>query len=79
MTFEGFMYDGVMTPIGVTDAVMHPNGISFLRFEYPSALGSEVQAVCRVAERLMPALGFDESVFNIEFFVRPDGTSTSSR
>ncbi len=38
VTFEGFMCGGRMTPIGVTDAVMHPNGISFLRFEYPSAL-----------------------------------------
>ena len=38
VTFEGFMHHGVMTPIGITDAVMHPNGISFLRFEYPTAL-----------------------------------------
>ena len=38
VTFEGFMHRGVMTPIGITDAVMHPNGISFLRFEYPTAL-----------------------------------------
>ena len=77
VTFEGFMCDGLMTPIGVTDAVMHPNAISFLRFEYPSALGSEVQAsMARVAERLMPALGFDRSLFNIEFFVRPDGSIT---
>ena len=38
VTFEGFMCGGRMTPVGVTDAVMHPNGISFLRFEYPSAL-----------------------------------------
>ena len=77
VTFEGFMCDGRMTPIGVTDAVMHPNGISFLRFEYPSALGPEVQAsMARVASRLMPALGFDRSLFNIEFFVRPDGSIT---
>ena len=32
--------------------------------------------MARVAERLMPALGFDRSLFNIEFFVRPDGTIT---
>ena len=37
VTFEGWMQGGRMTPIGVTDAVMHPNGISFVRFEYPSA------------------------------------------
>ena len=38
VTFEGFMHDGEMTPVGVTDAVLHENGISFLRFEYPSKL-----------------------------------------
>ncbi len=74
VTFEGFMHRGRMTPIGVTDAVMHPNGISFVRFDYPSTLPDAVTtAMAGVAERLMPALGFDESLFNIEFFVRGDG------
>ena len=30
VTFEGFMHDGSMTPVGITDSVMHPNGISFV-------------------------------------------------
>jgi hypothetical protein len=73
VTFEGFMQSGRMTPVGVTDAVMHPNGISFLRFDYPSTLPSRVQhAMAEVAGRLMRALGFDDSLFNIEFFVEPD-------
>jgi biotin carboxylase len=75
VTFEGFMSEGRMTPIGVTDAVLHPNGISFLRFEYPSGLPDETQGrMAEIAARLMPALGFDRSLFNIEFFVRPDGS-----
>jgi biotin carboxylase len=74
VTFEGWMQDGRVVPIGVTDAVMHPNGISFLRFEYPSRLPEEPQrAMADIAARLMPALGFGDSTFNIEFFVRPDG------
>jgi len=74
VTFEGWMQGGRVTPIGVTDAVMHPNGISFLRFEYPSRLPEGQQrAMADVAERLMPALGFGDSMFNIEFFVGPDG------
>ncbi len=74
VTFEGWIQDGRVTPVGVTDAVMHPNGISFLRFEYPSRLPEGPQrAMADVAERLMPALGFRDSMFNIEFFVRPDG------
>ena len=66
-----------MTAIGVTDAVMHPNHISFLRFEYPSRLPEGPRrAMADVAARLMPALGFDNSMFNIEFFVQPDGRLT---
>ena len=74
VTLEGWMQGGKVTPIGVTDAVMHPNGISFLRFEYPSRLPEGPQrSMADIAERLMPALGFGDSTFNIEFFVRPDG------
>lgn len=74
VTFEGFMHHGVLTPIGVTDSVMHPNQISFLRFDYPSSLPAGLHArMAGIAERLMRGIGFDDSVFNIEFFVRPDG------
>ena len=77
VTFEGWMAGGRMTPIGVTDAVMHPNGISFLRFEYPTRLPEGPQrAMADIAARLMPALSLDQSIFNIEFFVRPDGRVT---
>lgn len=76
VTLEGFMHAGKMTAIGVTDSVLHPNGISFVRFDYPSALPSDVSnRLCEIAEVLMPALGFDDSVFNIEFFVEADGTA----
>jgi biotin carboxylase len=76
VTFEGFMRAGKMTAIGVTDSVLHPNGISFVRFDYPSAVPSSVSDRLRkIAEVLMPALGFDGSLFNIEFFVDADGTA----
>lgn len=76
VTFEGFMKAGAMTAIGVTDSVLHPNGISFVRFDYPSALPSAVSDhLCEIAETLMPALGFDDSLFNIEFFVEADATA----
>lgn len=76
VTFEGFMRRGALTPIGVTDSVLHPNGISFVRFDYPSELPHDVVGrLGDVAGALMPALGFDDSLFNIEFFVAPDGTA----
>ena len=74
VTFEGFASNGEVTPIGVTDAVMHENGISFLRFEYPTSLPEGPQReMAEIAARLMPALEFDGSLFNIEFFVGDDG------
>ena len=74
VTFEGFVANGEVTPIGVTDAVMHENAISFLRFEYPSSLPEGPQLeMAEIAERLMPALEFDGSLFNIEFFVGDNG------
>jgi len=74
VTFEGFVAGGAVTTIGVTDAVLHENGISFMRFEYPSRLPAHTTAAMNsVAERLMPALGFDQSLFNMEFFVTPRG------
>jgi biotin carboxylase len=74
VTFEGFMRRGEVTPIGVTDAVLHENDISFLRFEYPTTLPDAAQRrMAEIASRLMPALGFDQSIFNIEFFVGADG------
>ena len=76
VTFEGFMHRGVLTPIGVTDSVMHPNGISFVRFDYPSEVAPEVAGrLSDIAGVLMPALGFDDSLFNIEFFVAADGSA----
>jgi biotin carboxylase len=76
VTFEGFMHRGDMTPIGVTDSVLHPNGISFVRFDYPSTLAPAMcDGLSDIARRLMPALGFDDSMFNIEFFVHPDGSA----
>ncbi|MEO8423645.1 MAG: ATP-grasp domain-containing protein [Actinomycetota bacterium] len=76
VTFEGFMRAGKMTAIGVTDSVLHPNGISFVRFDYPSVLPASVSdSLSEIAEELMPTLGFDGSLFNIEFFVATDGTA----
>ncbi len=74
VTFEGFMCDGSLTAVGVTDSIMHPNGISFLRFDYPSRLPSDVQRrIAEISERLMRGIGFNGSLFNVEFFVGTDG------
>jgi ATP-grasp domain len=72
VTLEGFALHGRVTTIGVTDSVKYRGTNSFERFEYPSALPQERQRELReVAEALVPALGFDDGFFNIEFIIAP--------
>ena len=74
VTLEGFVSQGRVTTIGVTDSVKYPGTLSFERFEYPSSLSQERQAeLSDVAERVLPALGFDGGFFNVEFFVPEEG------
>jgi hypothetical protein len=76
VTLEGYVHNGRVTTIGVTDSVKYPGTLSFERFEYPSALPEERQAeLGDVAARVVPALGFDGGFFNIEFFVPAEGRS----
>ena len=74
VTLEGYVSGGRVTTIGVTDSVKYPGTFSFERFEYPSKLSEATQAeLSDVAERVLPALGFDWGFFNVEFFVPDDG------
>lgn len=74
VTLEGYVYGGEVTVVGVTDSVKYAGSSSFERFEYPSALGAErEEELAVVAARLLPALGFDQGFFNVEFFVPPEG------
>src|SRR5207253_2240919 len=43
VTLEGYVFDGRVTTIGVTDSPKYPGTNSFERFEYPSALPLERQ------------------------------------
>jgi hypothetical protein len=74
VTLEGFVRQGQVTVIGVTDSVKYEGTNSFERFEYPSRLGPDRLVELRhVAERLMPAVGFDSGFFNVEFVVPAEG------
>ncbi len=74
VTLEGYMFEGEMTVIGVTDSVKYAGTNSFERFEYPSLLPRErLEELTDVAARLLPALGFDGGFFNVEFSVPEDG------
>lgn len=72
VTLEGYTHGRRVTTIGITDSVKYPGTLSFERFEYPSALSEERQAeLADVADRVLPALAFEDGFFNVEFFV-PD-------
>jgi hypothetical protein len=73
VTLEGYVFDGRVMVIGVTDSVKYPDTNSFERFEYPSALPPErLRELAAIAEQLLPAIGFDHGFFNVEFFVPGD-------
>ena len=74
VTLEGYVHNGRVVTIGVTDSVKYPGTLSFERFEYPSILSPERQTeLSDIAERVLPALGFDTAFFNVEFFVQESG------
>ena len=76
VTLEGFVHEGQVTVIGVTDSVKYPGTSSFERFEYPSALAQEqLDELAELAGLLVPADGLDSCFFNIEFFVPATGTA----
>jgi len=71
-TLDGYVFGGEVTILGVVDSIRFPNKVSFKRFQYPSMLPKRVQTqMADVAKRLMPGLGFDHGLFNIEFFWDP--------
>lgn len=67
-TLEGWVTDGEVGFLGVTDSVLHPDRPSFARFDYPTSLpAGVVRRVEDVAARVVRALGLRWTLFNIEF------------
>src|SRR5262245_2090751 len=74
VTLEGYAFQGRVAIVGITDSVKYPGTLSFERFEYPTALPEERRAELEaVAARVVPALGFDDGFFNVEFIVPERG------
>jgi biotin carboxylase len=69
VTIEGFRRGERVEILGVTDSAVDPGTGSFTRFDFPSLLSPAVQArMAQIARRLIPALGLDQTFFNIEMF-----------
>lgn len=69
---DGFVENGVVSILGVMDAVMYNDTHAFKRFEYPSRLPSAaLRAVCDTTNRLLTGLRYRHGFFNVEAFVEP--------
>jgi biotin carboxylase len=69
-TLDGIMAAGEITLIGVVDSIRLPNRVSFARFDYPSRLPRATQEkMVDIAQRALRRIGFDNGLFNMEFFV----------
>jgi hypothetical protein len=74
VTLEGYVHEGRVTTIGVTDSLMYSGTLSFESFVYPSALPqNRLEELTDVAERVMLRLGFEGGFFNVEFLVPEAG------
>ncbi|NLU73860.1 ATP-grasp domain-containing protein [Streptomyces sp. HNM0575] len=73
LTVEGYCLDGTVHIYGVIDSVLYPGTSSFLRYQYPSSVPSEVaERLAGISRRVVLQIGLDNSTFNIEFFWDPD-------
>ena len=68
-SLDGIVHNGKVKPLGVVDSVMYPGTQAFMRFDYPSKLGANIQAkALGVASKFLDTVGFNYGMFNMEFF-----------
>jgi biotin carboxylase len=73
-TVDGYVFRGRVYLVGVTASVFDQAGHSFERFDFPAYLEeSTKRELKQVVERLIARLEYDNSCFNVEFFVTDDG------
>lgn len=67
---DGFVHEGAVHLLGVTDEVMYPGTMAFMRFEFPGRACERLSARLHdAAARVVAALELDHGFFNLEFFV----------
>lgn len=71
---DGFVHDGAVHLLGMTDELMYPGTMAFLRFACPARVGTLLQArVQDAVERVLRGFGLVHGFFNLEFFVDANG------
>ena len=73
ITVDGFIFDGQVSIFGMTRAVFHTGTYIFHRHEFPYTFGSSLDAkISEAVYKLIPALGLDNSFFNVELRADPE-------
>lgn len=66
---DGYVFNGVLRPLGVVASIMYPGTQAFMRFDYPATIPDEGQRkAIDAARRFLQAVGFTHGLFNMEFF-----------
>ncbi|MBZ0188645.1 MAG: ATP-grasp domain-containing protein [Candidatus Obscuribacterales bacterium] len=72
VSLEGYVFRGNVTIMGILDAFMFGDTISFSRFQYPSQLSESIQKrMHEIAEKYFTGIGFDNAPFNMELMYNP--------
>jgi ATP-grasp domain len=67
---------GQVQVLGIVDEVMYPGTMSFMRFDYPSRLDSDIQnRIVEAAGKVIRGYDLRDGLFNLEFFYDPDSDS----
>ncbi len=67
VTVDGFVCQGQVTLFGMTKAAFYPGTNSFSHHEFPYSFSEALhQKITHGLQRLIPALGIDNSFFNVE-------------
>lgn len=68
-TVEGYVYDSEVVPYGIVDSIRGKYSNSFQRYQYPSALPTEVQyRMMELTRRVIGQIDLNDTCFNVEYF-----------
>ncbi|MFW5714127.1 MAG: ATP-grasp domain-containing protein [Brevefilum sp.] len=73
-TVDGYVFDGQVHWVGITESVFDQAGHSFERFDFPANLAKNTtDELHQVIERVINRINYDMGFFNVEFFVNDEG------
>jgi len=74
-TVDGYLYKGKLGIFGYTETIYSDNRQSFVRFDFPAHLSDSKRAdIEMMLGKIIESTGYDNGGFNVEFFIRPDGS-----